>query len=71
MRVDPRQETAQRSWFDEFDELEAAGFVWRSDYCSDVGTKFCFCCGEDMEVRLFERRDVSRTEPLSWVSVKR
>jgi hypothetical protein len=55
--MDPRPRTAQRSWFEEFDELEAAGFVWRSEYSS--GTKTCFCCGEDMEVRLFERRDVS------------
>lgn len=55
--MDPRQRTAQRSWFEEFDELEAAGFVWRSKYSS--GTRTCYCCGEDMEVRLFERRDVS------------
>jgi hypothetical protein len=55
--MDPRPRTAQRSWFEEFDELEAAGFVWRSEYSS--GTRTCFCCGEDMEVRLFERRDVS------------
>lgn len=55
--MDPRQQTAQHSWFEEFDELETAGFVWRSEY--SCGTRICFCCGEDMEVRLFERRDVS------------
>lgn len=54
MILDPRQRTAERSWFEEFDDLEAAGFVWRSEYSS--GTRTCFCCGEDMEVRLFERR---------------
>lgn len=59
MIANPRQGIVQRSWFEEFDELEAAGFVWRSDHCSDIGTKICFCCGEDMEMRLFERRDVS------------
>jgi len=32
---------------------------WRSDHCSEAGTKTCFCCGEKVEVRLFERRDVS------------
>ena len=57
MIMDPRPPTAQRSWFEEFDELDAAGFVWHSEYSS--GTRTCFCCGEDMEVRLFERRDVS------------
>ena len=56
--MDPHSRTAQRSWFEEFDELEAAGFVWRSEYSSGT-TRTCFCCGEDMEVRLFERRDVS------------
>jgi len=29
---------------------------WRSDHCSEAGTKTCFCCGEKVEVRLFERR---------------
>ena len=57
--MDPRRGTVHHTWFEEFDELDASGFVWRSDHCSEVDSKVCLCCGEDMEVRLFERRDVS------------
>ena len=58
--MEPRQRIAEQSWFAEFDELEDDGFVWRSDYdSSQLGSRLCFCCGEAMEMRLFERRDVS------------
>jgi hypothetical protein len=55
-----RPRASRRSWFEEFDELTAKGFVWRSDQdCSQLHKRICGHCGEDMEVRLFERRDVS------------
>ena len=60
MIVDPRPRAAQRSWFEEFDDLDTQGFVWRSDHdCSSLSRSVCDRCGEDMEVRLFQRRDVS------------
>ena len=55
-----RPRAAVRSWFEEFDELAGKGFVWRSDYdCAQLHAKVCTGCCEDMEVRLFEQRDVS------------
>jgi hypothetical protein len=55
-----RPRAVVRSWFEEFDELAAKGFVWRSDLdFSELRARVCTRCGEDMEVRLFERRDVS------------
>lgn len=34
--------------------------MWRSDYdCSSLRKSVCDRCGENMEVRLFQRRDVS------------
>ena len=60
MIVEPRVRPARRSWFEEFDELEAAGYLWRSDQdCKSLHTRACSHCGEEMEVRLFERRDVA------------
>jgi hypothetical protein len=60
MILDPRPRAAERTWFEEFDELDSEGFVWRSDHdCSSLHTHVCSRCGEEMEVRMFERRDVS------------
>jgi hypothetical protein len=60
MIVDPRPRAAERSWFEEFDDLEGEGFVWRYDHdCSLMHKRVCIQCGEDMEVRMFERRDIS------------
>lgn len=59
MIVERRVRTARRSWFEEFDELEADGYLWRSDHdCTLLNTTACRQCGEEMEVRLFERRDI-------------
>jgi hypothetical protein len=60
MIVDPTPRAAERSWFEEFDDLEGEGFVWRSDHdCSLMHKRVCIQCGEDMEARMFERRDIS------------
>jgi hypothetical protein len=60
MIVDSRPRLGEQSWFEEFDELEAEGFVWRSDHdCSLLHTRACSKCSEDMEVRMFERRDIA------------
>jgi hypothetical protein len=60
MIVYSRPRAAERSWFEEFDDLDIRGFVWRSDHgCSSFRKSACDRCGEEMEVRLFERRDVS------------
>jgi hypothetical protein len=58
--VDSRLRAAERSWFEEFDELEADGYLWRCDHnCTIMHTTACSHCGEVMEVRLFERRDIA------------
>lgn len=55
-----RPRLAERSWFEEFDDLEIRGFVWRSEHdCSSLCKSECDCCGEEMEVRLFGLRDIS------------
>lgn len=60
MIVYSRVRTADRAWPREFDELDALGFVWRSDSDgSRLDASVCNQCGEDMEVRIFEFRDVS------------
>jgi hypothetical protein len=60
MIVYSRPRAAERNWFEEFDDLDIRGFVWRSDHdCSSLRKRACDRCGEEMEVRLFERRDVS------------
>ena len=60
MIVDPSRRATERSWFEEFDALEGEGFAWRSDHdCSLMHKSVCIRCGEDMEVRMFERRDIS------------
>lgn len=57
---EPRRRVAERSWFEEIDLLDVRGFVWCSDHdCSSLHRTVCDECGEDLEVRLFARRDVS------------
>ena len=60
VRLD-RPRIADRSWMKEFDDLAEQGFVWRVDRSGweTARSRVCARCGEDMDVRGFERGDVA------------
>lgn len=57
----PRPRVADRDWMEEFDELTEQGFVWhcdRDEWSAQL-PPMCWRCGDEMELRGFQRGDVA------------